>query len=73
VGSALDLVREDSGSIVPAGDRGALVRAMLHAAQAEPMDSEARNRRSQTVDHCTPAAFANDIYRAARAAWGETT
>lgn len=71
VSSALDLVREDSGSIVPAGDHGALVRAMLHAALGVPVDSAARSRRRQTVDHCTPAAFANDIYRAARAAWGE--
>jgi glycosyltransferase involved in cell wall biosynthesis len=73
VSSALDLLREDTGSIVPAGDRCALVRAMLHAAQATPMDSKARNRRRQTIHHCTPAAFANDIYRAAQAAWGEMT
>jgi glycosyltransferase involved in cell wall biosynthesis len=71
VGSALDLLQEESGTIVPAGDHAALVRAMLHAARAVRVDSAARSRRRQTVDHCTPAAFASDIYRAARAAWGE--
>jgi glycosyltransferase involved in cell wall biosynthesis len=72
VGSALDLVVEErNGTIVPADDDSALVSAMLRAARTVPLDSAARDRRRQTVDHCTPVAFANDIYRAARAAWGE--
>ena len=67
VGSAHDLIDDDSGMIVPADDRPALVNAM-EAATRLPRSHSAREGRRKRVEHCTPANFARDLCSAARIA-----
>jgi glycosyltransferase involved in cell wall biosynthesis len=65
VGAALDLVRDDVGRIVEAGDRPALVNALLDAAAQIMTIRERRLSRIEVVRCCTPESFADDIVKAA--------
>ena len=69
VSSALDLIGTGSGTVVPAKDRTALVRAVLEAGTTVPHTIQARRMRARSVEGCTAASFAADIERAARWAW----
>lgn len=65
VGAALDLVRGDFGRIVEAGDRLALVSALLDAAAQITTIRGRRLARIEAVRCCTPESFADDIVKAA--------
>ena len=65
VGSAFDLVDEQSGAIVPAHDLEQLARTMIRTAQTLDRSDAARRQRAASVSHCTPERFASDIERAA--------
>lgn len=67
VGSAHDLVTPSSGELVPVGDTTALGAAMLRAAEADHRP-DARMARARSVAGVTPAAFAEDLLRAAEIA-----
>ena len=64
VGSAHDLVSAGSGEIVPVGDVAALAAALNRAADGD-LGPEARAARARTVADVTPAAFGDDLVRAA--------
>ena len=64
VSSALDLLGAGSGTVVPAGDRDALARAVLEAGTAVPHTTNARRMRARSVGGCTAANFAAYIERA---------
>jgi glycosyltransferase involved in cell wall biosynthesis len=66
--SALDLVDEASGTLVPADDPAALTRAMVSAARTLDREPAVRARRASQVAAHTTAAFAEDIFRAAELA-----
>ena len=68
VGSAHDLLSKSSGEVVPVGDVAALSAALIRAADAD-LSAEARTLRAQTVAHVTPAAFGDDLVRAAEIAY----
>jgi glycosyltransferase involved in cell wall biosynthesis len=69
VSSALDLIGPHSGTVVPARDRDAFVRALLEAGTTVRHTTHARRTRARSVEGCTAANFAADIERAALWAW----
>jgi glycosyltransferase involved in cell wall biosynthesis len=71
VGSAHDLLTPRSGELVPVGAIAALAAAMLRAADADH-GPEARKARVGSVAEVTPAAFAEDLLRAAEIALAST-
>lgn len=68
VGSAYDLLGEQSGTMVPADDLEQLSRAMIETAKTLDLSDAARLRRAGTVADCTADRFADDIYGAAELA-----
>ena len=68
VGSAYDLISEQSGTMVPANDLERLADAMVHAATTLDLSDAARLRRAAQVADCTPERFAADIQHAAELA-----
>jgi glycosyltransferase involved in cell wall biosynthesis len=66
--SALDLLDEGSGTLVPADDGAALTRAIVSAARTLTRDPAVRARRAGRVAAHTTSAFAADILRAAELA-----
>lgn len=67
VGSAPDLLSAGSGEVVPLGDVGVLAAALVRAADAD-LGAEARAARARSIAHVTPAAFGEDLVRAAEIA-----
>ena len=65
VSSAHDLLDGENGVIVPADDPQALAAAMVEAGRTVSHDAAARAARARSIADRTPAAFAQDIYRAA--------
>jgi glycosyltransferase involved in cell wall biosynthesis len=65
VGSAYDLLDEQSGIMVPADDLEQLSRAMIETAKALDLSDAARLQRTGAVADCTADRFADDIYKAA--------
>jgi glycosyltransferase involved in cell wall biosynthesis len=65
VGSAYDLLGEQSGLMVPAGDLGRFGSALVETARTLDVSSEARRVRAGAVSDCTPERFAADIVEAA--------
>ena len=70
VGSAIDLLDDVSGSIVPAGDYRALAGAMEAAASNLDRTEEARQARRARVSECNPIRMAADIAAAMAIARG---
>jgi glycosyltransferase involved in cell wall biosynthesis len=68
VGSAYDLLGEQSGMMFPAHDLQQLSRAMIEAASTLDVSDAARLRRAAAVADCTPDRFAEDIHEAAELA-----
>jgi glycosyltransferase involved in cell wall biosynthesis len=68
VGSAYDLLDDESGTMVPANDLQRLPEAMIHAATTLDVSDAARLRRAAEVARCTPERFAADIQQAAELA-----
>jgi glycosyltransferase involved in cell wall biosynthesis len=68
VGSAYDLLGEQSGIMVPAGDLEQLSRAMIETAKTLDLSDAARSQRARGVADCTADRFADDIYDAAELA-----
>jgi glycosyltransferase involved in cell wall biosynthesis len=68
VGSAYDLLGEESGIMVPADDLEQLSRAMIETAKTLDLSDAARLQRAGTVADCTADRFANDISEAAELA-----
>jgi glycosyltransferase involved in cell wall biosynthesis len=68
VGSAYDLLGEQSGIMVPAGDLERLSRAMIETAKTLDLSDAGRLQRAGTVADCTADRFANDISEAAELA-----
>jgi len=68
VGSAYDLLGEESGIMVPAGDLEQLSRAMIETAKTLDLSDAARSKRAGTIADCTADRFADDIYEAAELA-----
>ena len=67
VGSAHDLLDEQTGTIVPANDQAAMISALRDAARLRGLRSRRRAARER-VKSCTAAAFAADLHRAAEIA-----
>ena len=63
VGSARDLLDEDSGVVVKAGDQRGLARAMVAASHAA-QTSDVRQHRRDRVAGCTAEGFADDLINA---------
>jgi glycosyltransferase involved in cell wall biosynthesis len=68
VGSAYDLLGEQSGIMVPADDLEQLSRAMIETAKTLHLSDAARLQRARGVADCTADRFADDIYDAAELA-----
>jgi glycosyltransferase involved in cell wall biosynthesis len=68
VGSAYDLLGEQSGIMVPADDLEQLSRAMIETAKTLDLSDAARLQRAGAVADCTADRFADDIYEAAELA-----
>jgi glycosyltransferase involved in cell wall biosynthesis len=64
VGSAYDLLDEESGIMLPADDLERLAHAMIETARTLDIGDAARRRRALAVSDCTPERFASDICRA---------
>ncbi len=69
VASAVDLVADGVGLIVPADDVDLLAESLVQAASADHSE-QARERRRASVSHCTPDAFATAIDHAIDRAFG---
>jgi len=69
VASAVDLLDEHSGLLIPADDRDRLVDALLAAATVDQSDAERAARRARASE-CTPRSFATDLHRAIELALG---
>jgi len=67
VGSAYDLLGEESGIMVP-NDLEQLSRAMIETAKTLDLSNAARLQRAVAVADCTADRFADDIYEAAERA-----
>lgn len=70
VGSAFDLLDDENGTIVPAGDLDRLAPSLVEAARTVDRSDEARRRRAAATASCTPERLAADIHRAAELAVG---
>lgn len=68
VGSAYDLLGEQSGIMVHADDLAQLSRAMIETARTLDLTDAARLRRAEAVAGCTADNFADDIHEAAELA-----
>ena len=65
VGSAYDLLGEQTGLMVPADDLARFGSALVETARTLDVSSEARRARADAVSDCTPQRFAADIVEAA--------
>ncbi len=70
VASAFDLLRPDTGVILPSGSIDDLARAMRNAAHQVDFSREARARRARSIADCNPRAFALAIREGAELAGG---
>jgi glycosyltransferase involved in cell wall biosynthesis len=68
VGSAYDLLDDESGLVFPAEDLTALAPALVEAATKLDASDAAREHRARAVATSTPARFADDIAHAAEVA-----
>jgi glycosyltransferase involved in cell wall biosynthesis len=68
VGSAHDLLDENTGVVVPAHDLARLAPVLVDAAKTLDAGDEARRLRAATMAKCTPERFAADISEAAEIA-----
>jgi glycosyltransferase involved in cell wall biosynthesis len=64
VGSAYDLLDEETGVILPANDVGRLAPSLIETARTLDVGDAARRRRASVMAKCTPDRFAGDISRA---------
>jgi glycosyltransferase involved in cell wall biosynthesis len=65
VGSAYDLLGEQTGLMVPANDLARFGSALVETARTLDVSSDARRARADAVSDCTPERFAADIVEAA--------
>ena len=70
IGSAVDLINNASGCIVPAGNVTALANAIRVADATVDRSNGARDERAHSVSSVTPESFAADILRATSLAVG---
>jgi glycosyltransferase involved in cell wall biosynthesis len=68
VGSAYDLLVDGNGVMLPADDVQGLGPALVEIGRTLDVTDEARGRRANTMERCTPVRFATDIQRAAELA-----
>jgi glycosyltransferase involved in cell wall biosynthesis len=68
VGSAYDLLDEQTGVILPANDIAWLAPTLIDTARTLDLGEAARRRRASLIAKCTPDRFAADISRAAHLA-----
>lgn len=71
VGSAVDLLRPGTGMIVPATDVASLAAALKAAWRDVDRSPAARHARAQSVQDCTPRAFAAAVIEAVHRAIGD--
>jgi glycosyltransferase involved in cell wall biosynthesis len=64
VGSAYDLLDDETGVILPANDVGRLAPSLIETARTLDVGDAARRRRASVMAKCTPDRFAGDISRA---------
>lgn len=64
VGSAYDLLEEQTGLVLPAHDVGRLAPSMIEVARTLDTSDEMRRRRASTIAGCTADQFATDVCRA---------
>jgi glycosyltransferase involved in cell wall biosynthesis len=65
VGSAHDLLDDETGVLLPAYELESLPGALVEVGRTLDVSDEARIRRAAAVAHCTPERFAADLHRAA--------
>ena len=65
VGSAYDLLDDETGLVLPAENVAALAPALIATARTLDLSDAARERRADAVASTTPGRFAADIVRAA--------
>ncbi len=64
VGSAYDLLDDETGLVLAADNLAQLAASMIQAARTVDRSDIARRRRASTISVCTPERFAADIARA---------
>jgi len=68
VGSAYDLLDDETGLVIGANDLGRLAPSLIEAAGSVDFSNAGRRRRASVMTRCTPERFATDITRAVEAA-----